>query len=465
MNRKIYDTLHPDNQPDVDLYPNIEKRNIPNDTIAYSQLDEDLRSRISRGVIGPQGIQGPRGEQGPQGPVGPQGQTGLQGPRGEQGARGQDGAKGEDGKSFNITGSVTSPELLPSLQSTTLGTAYFVGTDEPRNVYVCVLVNGMKAWQNQGTLQGPEGPVGPQGIQGPAGVQGPVGPEGPVGSQGPQGIQGVQGDRGPQGVAGPEGPQGERGLGLTSDEEAQWVDDEYNKTLNLWDEQWEIGSIDRDTGSNTPSTNTIRSVNYIPIEPNVKYCNAGAGELVITFYNSNFIVVPYAYIDPTDAGVYGNSADATPRKTFTAPNGAIYCRFRTSSAYGTTYNNDLAIVKGTSGTYHKYYGPLLHRADVPDYSFIEVNTHQRWIDGRDIYRMMYYITNVSGASNTWINTGIITPISITNIIKVEALNNSHQPTPIMIDTNNAGDNYSISIMHFRDNYVMGFGTFIIYYVK
>lgn len=59
------------------------------------------------------------------------------------------------------------------------------------------------AWQQTGSLRGPQGPAGQDGAQGP---QGPEGPAGPLGPEGPEG---------PQGPDGPQGPRGEDGRGIT----------------------------------------------------------------------------------------------------------------------------------------------------------------------------------------------------------------------------------------------------------
>ena len=73
------------------------------------------------------------------------------------------------------------------------------------------------AWDNLGTLAGPQGPAGPTGAtgatgpQGPQGIQGDTGPTGPTGPQGPQGIQGETGPAGPAGPIGPQGPAGPTG--------------------------------------------------------------------------------------------------------------------------------------------------------------------------------------------------------------------------------------------------------------
>lgn len=184
------------------------------------------------GATGPQGLEGPAGPTGPQGAVGPRGPQGIagptgpqgvQGPRGETGPQGPQGPKGDSGNSFAITGQVDSADLLPAVTAANLGDAYYVGSDIPRNVYACVLVDGVAVWQNQGPIQGPQGergevgPVGPEGPQGLQGEQGEPGAEGPqgekgeTGDQGPVGPQGLTGPQGPEGPAGPEGAQGIQG--------------------------------------------------------------------------------------------------------------------------------------------------------------------------------------------------------------------------------------------------------------
>lgn len=149
--------------------------------------------RGPQGPAGQQGIQGPQGIQGEQGPAG---ERGPEGPQGVQGIQGPPGEKGADGSKFTIVGLVGNVSSLPVFSSVAPGTAYFVGSKAPYDVY---WTDAKSAWVNVGTLQGP------QGIQGPQGVQGEVGPQGPQGERGLQGIQGKQGPEGPQGVAGANG--------------------------------------------------------------------------------------------------------------------------------------------------------------------------------------------------------------------------------------------------------------------
>ena len=169
------------------------------------------------GLQGPSGPTGPIGPQGPIGPEGPRGPQGVQGYKGDPGPEGPEGPRGPagaDGKSYTILGQVDIEGDLPFVSAANLGDAYFVGVDIPRDVYACVLVDGVAKWENQGTLQGPQGERGPQGIQGvkgDPGEQGIQGPEGKQGIQGPKGDTGDTGPEGPQGPTGPAGPKGDQG--------------------------------------------------------------------------------------------------------------------------------------------------------------------------------------------------------------------------------------------------------------
>ena len=168
-----------------------------------------------QGEVGPQGEkgdtgpQGPQGEKGDTGPQGPQGEVGPQGPQGLQGPQGE---VGPQGKPFIIMGSAysTLEELQETVTDPEIGDMYNVGVSAPYTIYRWTGTE----WENQGQLEGPQGPQGIQGEtgpQGPQGEKGEVGPQGPKGETGPQGIQGEVGPQGPQGIQGEVGPQGPQG--------------------------------------------------------------------------------------------------------------------------------------------------------------------------------------------------------------------------------------------------------------
>lgn len=113
---------------------------------------------------------------------------------------------------LNVKGTVADSTALPG--GATTGDVY--QADDTKVFWVW---DG-SAWDNLGTLAGPQGPAGPTGAtgatgpQGPQGIQGDTGPTGPTGPQGPQGIQGETGPAGATGPQGDTGPQGPAGQGV-----------------------------------------------------------------------------------------------------------------------------------------------------------------------------------------------------------------------------------------------------------
>ena len=122
---------------------------------------------------------------------------------------------------------------------------------------------------------------------------------------------------------------------------------------NAWDEEWELGNIDGNTGE-LISGNFVRSKNPIPIIGGEEYwCNKRA----LLAYNGLFCY--------DREGAYIQRVDS---KTgyYTLPTNAAFIRFRMSSDYGTTYNHDIMITLVHSGwkaevdnTYKPYWADTL----------------------------------------------------------------------------------------------------------
>lgn len=114
--------------------------------------------------------------------------------------------------------------------------------------------------------------------------------------------------------------------------------------VNLWDEEWEVGTIDIYSGQDVPGSSNIRSKGYIPCTPNTTYLfNRGsfAGNVFEYDGNKSFVQL--------DGGA----------TTFTTLANTHYLRFYMGSAYGTTYNNDISInYPATDTTYHAYMGTV-----------------------------------------------------------------------------------------------------------
>lgn len=115
---------------------------------------------------------------------------------------------------------------------------------------------------------------------------------------------------------------------------------------NKWDEEWEYGRYSTSTGEADPSGG-VRSKNFIPVFPSTTYflsCDAiSTNDFRVLFYDAdkNFI--------DANGWAYGDT-------TFVTRSNAHFVKFFvTSTNYGNTYNNDIAInYPSTVTTYSPY---------------------------------------------------------------------------------------------------------------
>ena len=117
--------------------------------------------------------------------------------------------------------------------------------------------------------------------------------------------------------------------------------------FNLWDEEWEVGEIDSQTGQNTYALNVMRSKNYIPVFGGQNYYYLAPQDSEqnsrMRFYDSDKNYIGYAW-QITRSGI------------FTPPTNCAYMRFRITENTP-TYNHDICInASDTSknGTYLPY---------------------------------------------------------------------------------------------------------------
>lgn len=117
--------------------------------------------------------------------------------------------------------------------------------------------------------------------------------------------------------------------------------------VNLWDEEWEVGTISIQDGSTILANDRIRSKYFIPCKPNTMYFyTVSVGNMTICFYDKN--------------GNYLSYYDFNPIHNFTTPDGCCKMKFFTAGAYGATYNNDISInYPSTDTSYHAYNGSTL----------------------------------------------------------------------------------------------------------
>ena len=133
-------------------------------------------------------------------------------------------------------------------------------------------------------------------------------------------------------------------------QETNFVISERLKTLNLWNELWELGWIDG-SGNDLATSTNIRSIGYIKVEPETTY-----------FVRNSTTPITLRYYDNTQTFIsYSNQLQ---NETFTTPSNCYYIRFTTPDGY-TTYNNDISIYKGNTNLgYLPYNGPILHQVNI-----------------------------------------------------------------------------------------------------
>lgn len=116
--------------------------------------------------------------------------------------------------------------------------------------------------------------------------------------------------------------------------------------FNAWDEEWEVGKININDGSNINTTTEIRSKNYSKVLPSTEYYIETPNTIWIAFLeydaDKNYL--------RNRGGLYG--------KITTSPD-CHYLRFYTSEAYGTTYNHDICINLVHSGYRNGEYEPYV----------------------------------------------------------------------------------------------------------
>lgn len=117
----------------------------------------------------------------------------------------------------------------------------------------------------------------------------------------------------------------------------------YRSGINVWDEDWELGSIN-DDGILVPADNRIRS-KKVPVKENTDYFVAAPSYGTLFWYDSADRFISYSPFN-TSTGF----AISTPLKTSCG-------RFIMGTNYGTTYKHDISINYPVTDTqYHPYIG-------------------------------------------------------------------------------------------------------------
>ena len=119
--------------------------------------------------------------------------------------------------------------------------------------------------------------------------------------------------------------------------------DVLRREFNQWDEEWESGYVDVNTGEPKPNNTQIRSKNYISVLPEKVYWCKSPSPTYMVFYDASNNYV---------TGIRSSQSN----KLFATPSDARYMKFYCA---GTSYNHDICINisdPAKNGTYEPYAG-------------------------------------------------------------------------------------------------------------
>lgn len=123
--------------------------------------------------------------------------------------------------------------------------------------------------------------------------------------------------------------------------------------VNVWDEEWELGWWNYQTGVFTANSSFFACKSKIRVLPNTDYywkCPTNVREL--QYYDAN----------GEPLGRRNSFAEGYMNTTFTTPANCYYLTFYFGGTYGTTYNNDISInYPSTDHDYHAYQGQSYHQ--------------------------------------------------------------------------------------------------------
>ena len=130
--------------------------------------------------------------------------------------------------------------------------------------------------------------------------------------------------------------------------------------VNQWDEEWEKGKLNTQTGVPVGADNSLRMVNPIKVLPNTAYyCKAPADTWLMFFDENGKVIEGYS----TGLETYQN-ANRVKNSGFTTPSGVAYLRAYSNQYFASTitYNHDICINLSDSAINGKYF-PYIKRVE------------------------------------------------------------------------------------------------------
>lgn len=165
--------------------------------------------------------------------------------------------------------------------------------------------------------------------------------------------------------------------------------------FNAWDEEWEVGTIDYNTGANYANTTRIRSKNYIPVLPDTVYTYTQGGTATglttgrACFYDADKNFIAGSQYFPNGQSTFNSHC------TFTTPANACYMRISPSQVYGASYKNDICINLHWDGERDGEYEPYVKHSYPLDDSLT-----LRGIPKLDSNNKLYYDGDIYEADGT-----------------------------------------------------------------
>lgn len=175
----------------------------------------------------------------------------------------------------------------------------------------------------------------------------------------------------------------------------------------LWDEEWEQGSISTISGNIIEDSTQFRSKNFIPYIPksnyNIKFLGSKYGAIIF-FYDSNKNYITYQ-------DIFSNKIILNDIVN------AKYIKFRTYTSYGNVYNNDILISCIENGDYEPYIeNSITYNRELTAYGYHDNETNITYEYGSEIKNYTTGNTLPSEISNGYIANRDLTETELSTLI-------------------------------------------------
>ena len=171
---------------------------------------------------------------------------------------------------------------------------------------------------------------------------------------------------------------------------------------NQWDEEWEKGNINAQ-GEDTVDNTTIRCKGYIKAQEQTQYYIVAPKAGYVFFYDESHEFI--------------SSVGFAQNVGFTTPQNTAYIRFRMGTAYGTTYNHDIAInLPSTVTTYNPYSTTVYAGLIDPNKGVLRATWGKRVLNGAETWN------SASSGQGYWtVEDSLVRSSNYTDLMKCNRL--------------------------------------------